>query len=118
MGDVQHEDTYKIKSDAGLVGVKVRVFGGHAGAWVVMLDGMPVPPQPDGFVVLGEGRDVRGRDVLVITTVDKISPNPSFTVEHDVREIGPTGGSTMPFVVTGKFDAVSTADVEETIVFE
>ena len=32
MGDVQHEDTYKIKSDAGLVGIKVRVFGGHAGA--------------------------------------------------------------------------------------
>jgi hypothetical protein len=118
MADVDHEDTYKIKDSSAMIGVRVRVLGGHSGAWVVTIDNMPVSPQTDGFVALGLGSLVRGREVLVTTLVTKIAPGRKFTVEHEVRETAATGGTTTPLEVKGDFGTVNTSEVEETIAFE
>jgi hypothetical protein len=118
MADVDQKDTYTIKDTAAMIAVKVRVLGGHTGAWIVMFEGMPIPPQPDGFVVLGVGGLLRGRDVVVMTTVTKVAAGKLFTVVHDVRETSAGGVATTPIEVKGSFGTVNTADVEETITFK
>ena len=117
MADIEHEDSYTIKNNAAMIGVRVRILGGHSGAWVVTIDDMPVAPQPDGFVSLGLGSLVRGREVVVTTLVTKISAGKKFTVEHEVREISAGGGLTTPLEVKGDFGTKNTSEVEETITF-
>jgi hypothetical protein len=117
MADIEHEDTYTIKNNAGMIGVRVRVLGGHSGAWVVTIDDMPVSPQTDGFVTLGLGSLVRGREVVVTTLMTKVSGGRKFLVEHEVREVAAGGGITTLLEVKGDFGTKNTSEVEETISF-
>ena len=117
MADIEQEDTYTIKNNAAMIGVRVRVLGGHSGAWVVTIDDMPVAPQPDGFVSLGLGSLVRGREVVITTLVTKIAAGKKFFVEHEVREIAAGGGITTPLEAKGDFGTKNTSEVEETITF-
>jgi hypothetical protein len=118
MADIQHKDVYKIKDATATIGVRVRMVGGHSAAWVVTIRDKPVPPQPDGFVALGVGSDLRAKVVVVTINLVKIARGKKFTVELEMREISASGGATTPLEIKKDFGNANTVDVVETITFE
>jgi hypothetical protein len=113
MKKITHADTCNPDNIVGEAKLSVTFRGTHTGSFLVERNGVPLPPNPDRTVTLGNAAALRGASVVVLTTVTQIGPTKFFEVDYVLD-----GAVCGPFTVQDTFDdGDPDADVREQIRF-